>query len=230
MIPVRFAEESDFIMLCRTLGLFADVSVAIDGSKFKAVNNRDKNFTRAKMERRMAQIEESVARYLEQLDTADRQEPSEALTTKTNRLKEKIETLKEQMRRLELLKVEMLATPDQQTSLTDPDARSMATSGRGSGVVGYNVQIAVEANHHLIVMHERRHGRVFAYAPGPGGSTWPRSGGPKERAPHQGVVGLSMRFQTRSGLADDSGRRRLSSSPSNRRIRASADPRGMKQV
>ena len=102
----------------------------------------------------MAQIEESVARYLEQLDTADRQEPSEALTTKTNRLKEKIETLKEQMRRLELLKVEMLATPDQQISLTDPDARSMATSGRGSGVVGYNVQIAVEANHHLIVMHE----------------------------------------------------------------------------
>ena len=102
----------------------------------------------------MAQIEESVARYLEQLDTADRQEPSEALTTKTNRLKEKIQTLKEQMRRLELLKVEMLAAPDQQVSLTDPDARSMATSGRGSGIVGYNVQIAVEANHHLIVMHE----------------------------------------------------------------------------
>ena len=106
------------------------------------------------MKRRMAQIEESVARYLEQLDTADRQEPSEALQTKTNRLKEKIETLKQQMRRLERLKVEMLATPDQQISLTDRDARSMATSGRGSGVVGYNVQIAVEANHHLIVMHE----------------------------------------------------------------------------
>ena len=143
-----------FIALCRMIGLLTQPSVAIDGSKFKAVNNRDKNFTRAKMERRMAQIEESVARYLQQLDTADREEPSEALTTKTNRLKEKIETLKEQMRRLELLKVEMLATPDQQISLTDPDARSMATSGRGSGVVGYNVQIAVEANHHLIVMHE----------------------------------------------------------------------------
>ena len=115
-------------------GLLTQASVAIDGSKFKAVNNRDKNFTRAKMERRMAQIEESVARYLEQLDTADRQEPSEALQTKTNRLKEKIETLKQQVRRLERLKVEMLATPDQQISLTDPDARSMATSGRGSGV------------------------------------------------------------------------------------------------
>ena len=143
-----------FIALCRAMGLLTQTSVAIDGSKFKAVNNRDKNFTRAKMERRMAQIEESVARYLEQLDTADRQEPSEAFTTKTNRLKEKIETLKQQMRRLERLKVEMLATPDQQISLTDPDARSMATSGRGSGIVGYNVQIAVEANHHLIVMHE----------------------------------------------------------------------------
>ena len=99
-----------FVVLCRAIGLLTQASVAIDGSKFKAVNNRDKNFTRAKMERRMAQIEESVARYLEQLDTADRQEPSEALLTKTNRLKEKIETLKQQMRRLERLKVEMLAT------------------------------------------------------------------------------------------------------------------------
>jgi transposase len=143
-----------FVELCRTMGLLTQASVAIDGSKFKAVNNRDKNFTRAKMERRMAQIEESVARYLQQLDSADRQEPSEALKTKTSRLKEKIEKLKEQMRRLEILKVAMLATPDQQISLTDPDARSMATSGRGSGVVGYNVQVAVDTTHHLIVTHE----------------------------------------------------------------------------
>ena len=103
---------------------------------------------------RFLTVPESVARYLQQLDTTDRQEPSEVLKTKTSRLKEKIEKLKEQMRRLEILKVEMLATPDQQISLTDPDARSMATSGRGSGVVGYNVQIAVEAKHHLIVTHE----------------------------------------------------------------------------
>jgi transposase len=143
-----------FVALCRTIGLLTQASVAIDGSKFKAVNNRDRNFTRAKIERRMAQIEASVARYLQQLDTTDRQEPSEALKTKTSRLKEKIEKLKEQMRRIEILKVDMLATPDQQISLTDPDARSMATSGRGSGVVGYNVQIAVEAKHHLIVTHE----------------------------------------------------------------------------
>jgi transposase len=143
-----------FVALCRTMGLLTEASVAIDGSKFKAVNNRDKNFTRAKMDRRMAQIEESIARYLQQLDTADRQEPSEALRTKTSGLKEKIEKLKEEMQRLEILKVKMLAPPDQQISLTDPDARSMATSGRGSGVVGYNVQVAVESKHHLIITHE----------------------------------------------------------------------------
>jgi hypothetical protein len=118
------------------------------------VNNRDRNFTRAKMERRIAQIEESVARYLRQLDTADRQEPSEAHTTKTTRLKEKIAKLKKEMQRLRGLKARMLAAPDQQISLTDPDSRSMATSGRGSGVVGYNVQVAVDTEHHLIVTHE----------------------------------------------------------------------------
>jgi len=143
-----------FVELCRAMGLLTEASVAIDGSKFKAVNNRDRNFTRAKMERRMAQIEESVARYLQQLDTADRQEPSEVLEAKTNRLKEKIAKLKEQMQHLGKLRVQMLAAPDQQISLTDPDARSMATSGRGSGVVGYNVQVAVDTKHHLIVTHE----------------------------------------------------------------------------
>jgi transposase len=145
---------SRFVVLCRTMGLFAEAGVAIDGSKFKAVNNRDKNFTRAKMQRRMAQIEESVARYLHQLDSADRQEPSLARTTKSTRLKEKIAKLKEEMQRLKALEGQMLATPDQQISLTDPDARSMATSGRGSGVVGYNVQVAVDTKHHLIVTHE----------------------------------------------------------------------------
>src|SRR5271156_5310722 len=145
---------AQFVALCRTMGLLTEASVAIDGSKFKAVNNRDKNFTQAKMERRMAQIEDSVARYLQQLDTADRQEPSEGLKTKTSHLKEKIAKLKEQMRRLHALKAQMLAMPDQQISLTDPDACSMATSGRGSGVVGYNVQVAVEAEHHLIITHE----------------------------------------------------------------------------
>ena len=143
-----------FVDLCREMGLLATASVAIDGSKFKAVNNRDKNFTRAKVERRRAQLEESVARYLSQLDTADRQEPSEALAAKTTHLKQKLAKLKGEMERLKALETQMLAAPDQQISLTDPDSRSMATSGRGSGVVGYNVQVAVDTEHHLIVTHE----------------------------------------------------------------------------
>jgi transposase len=143
-----------FVELCREMGLLAKASVAIDGSKFKAVNNRDRNFTRAKVERRRMQLEESVARYLSQLDTADRQEPSEVLAAKTTRLKEKLVKLGEEMRRLEELEARMLAAADQQISLTDPDSRSMATSGRGSGVVGYNVQVAVDTEHHLIVTHE----------------------------------------------------------------------------
>jgi len=143
-----------FIALCRQLGLLTSTSVAIDGSKFKAVNTRDKNFTRAKMERRLEQIEESVARYLSQLDTADRQEPSEALATRTAHLKEKLARLASELQRLKAIEQEMLASPDEQISLTDPDSRSMATSGRGSGVVGYNVQVAVDTEHHLIVAHE----------------------------------------------------------------------------
>src|SRR6201984_3295820 len=143
-----------FIALCRAMGLLAQASVAIDGSKFKAVNNRDKNFTRAKMGRRMAKIDQSVARYLSQLDTADWQEPSEALLAKTAHLKEKLAKLASELQRLTAIEKAMLASPDQQISLTDPDSRSMATSGRGSGVVGYNVQVAVDTEHHLIVTHE----------------------------------------------------------------------------
>jgi hypothetical protein len=145
---------AQFVALCRRIGLLTKPSVAIDGSKFKAVNNRDKNFTRAKMERRLAQIEESVARYLSQLDTADLQEPSEALAVKTAHLKDKLAKLASELERLKAIEKAMLASPDQQVSLTDPDARSMATSGRGSGVVGYNVQVAVDTDHHLIVTHE----------------------------------------------------------------------------
>jgi transposase len=141
---------AQFVELCREMGLLATAS----GSKFKAVNNRDKNFTKAKVQRRRAQLEESVARYLSQLDTADRQEPTEALATKVTRLKEKLTKLKEEMSKLAVYEKQMLASPDQQISLTDPDSRSMATSGRGSGVVGYNVQVAVDTEHHLIVAHQ----------------------------------------------------------------------------
>ena len=112
---------AQFVALCRAIGLLTKASVAIDGSKFKAVNNRDKNFTRAKMERRLAQIDESVARYLSQLDTADLQEPSEALAVKTAHLKDKLAKLTSEMDRLKAIERAMLASPDQQISLTDPD-------------------------------------------------------------------------------------------------------------
>lgn len=145
---------SRFVLLCREMGLLAGRSVAIDGSKFKAVNNRDRNFTKAKLQRRRQQIEESVARYLSQLDTADLQEPTEGMAAKTERLKEKVARLGDEMRRLDALETQMLSSPDQQISLTDPDARSMSSSGRGTGVVGYNVQVAVDTDHHIIVTHE----------------------------------------------------------------------------
>jgi hypothetical protein len=141
-----------FVLLYRRLDLLGGASVAIDGSKFKAVNNRDKNFTEAKMKRRLEQIDESIARYLSQLDTADRR-PT-VPEAKTTRLKEKIAKLRQEIERLNTLNVRMMASVDKQVSLSDPDARSMATSGKGSGMVGYNVQSAVDTTHHLIVAHE----------------------------------------------------------------------------
>jgi len=143
----------EFIALCRRLDLFSQALVAIDGSKFKAENNLDRNFTVNKMKRRLEQIEQSVTRYLAQLDSADRQETAVA-KVKATRLEDKIKTLRQEVRRLRKLEVRMLESPDKQISLTDPDARSMATSGKGTGVVGYNVQATVDAEHHLIVDHE----------------------------------------------------------------------------
>jgi len=143
----------EFIVLCRQLNLFSEAIVAIDGSKFKAVNNRDKNFTDTKLKKRMQQLEESIGRYLAELDRADR-EPSAVTEGKVSRLKEKVAAVKEQMQRLNQIEQQLRKAPDQQVSLTDPDARSMATSGRGTGMVGYNVQSAVDTTHHLIVAHE----------------------------------------------------------------------------
>jgi len=143
----------EFVLLCRRLDLFNQAMVAIDGSKFKAVNNRDKNFTDAKLKKRMEQLEESIARYLAELDRADR-EPTAVPEAKVCRLKDKIAAVKEQMQRLNQIGEQLRQAPEQQVSLTDPDARSMATSGRGTGMVGYNVQTAVDTKHHLIVAHE----------------------------------------------------------------------------
>ena len=142
-----------FVVLCRNLDLFADGLVAIDSSKFKAVNNRDRNFTVAKMKRRLEQIEKSIDRYMAMMDTADRQEPEIAEARKA-RLGDKIKTLKEQIKKLKQFEAQMLEAEDKQLSLTDPDARSMMTSGRGTGMVSYNVQATVDAKHHLIIDHE----------------------------------------------------------------------------
>ena len=144
---------AQFIELCRRLKLFTLAVVAIDGSKFKAVNNRDKNFTVAKVVKRMEQVDASIARYLAALDRVDREEGAVA-DAKTTRRKDKIAGLRRQMQDLQAMQQAVHEAPDQQVSLTDPEARSMATSGRGTGVVGYNVQLAVDAEHHLIVAHE----------------------------------------------------------------------------
>jgi transposase len=142
-----------FIELCRRLRLFTHAVVAIDGSKFKAVNNRDKNYTVAKVTGRREQVNASITRYLRALDRADREE-SDLAEAKSIRLKEKIAGLRQQMQALKVMEQAVQDAPDQQVSLTDPDARSMATSGKGTATVGYNVQIAVDTEHHLIVAHE----------------------------------------------------------------------------
>src|ERR1700751_3461936 len=151
--PAIRATCRQFVMLCRRLDLSSEAVIAIDGSRFKAVNTRDKNYTHGAIERRMEQVEASIARYLSALDTADRQE-GEVAEAKSIRLKDKLARLKQQMQHLRAMEIAVQAAPDQQVSLTDPDARSMATSGKGSGIVGYNVQTAVDVEHHLIVAHE----------------------------------------------------------------------------
>ncbi len=143
----------EFVLLCRRMKLFVDGIVAIDGSKFKAVNNRDKNFTDRKLQARIEQLEDSIKRYLVELDRADR-DATAVLPGRVAHLKEKIVKVKQQMQALEAIGEQMKASEDGQISLTDPDARSMATSGRGTGIVGYNVQTVVDTKHHLVVAHE----------------------------------------------------------------------------
>ena len=141
----------EFVIICRKLNLFSEAFVAIDGSKFKADNNRDRNYTRAKLKRRLELIDESIARYLGQIDSADRLDESVS-KGKIERLESKIEKLKKEMERLNDIEVQLEATSDKQISLTDPDARSMKSAG--NGMVGYNVQTAVDTETHLIVAHE----------------------------------------------------------------------------
>src|SRR5262245_8739561 len=144
---------AQFVMLCRELGLFLKAIVAIDGSKFKAVNSRDNNFTANKVEKRIEQGEVHIARYLTALERADRQ-GGEIAEERTPRLKEKIERLRQRIEDLRAMGETLKAAPGGQVSLSDPDARAMSSRGKGTDVVGYNVQIAVDAEHHLILAHE----------------------------------------------------------------------------
>jgi transposase len=138
-----------FVELCRGLKLLSSDMVAIDGSKFKAVNSRDRNYTAGKIDKRQQQIEESVQRYLDMIETADRTSPT-GFDVKTVRLYEKIAILRQRMRELEQIKQQLKDEPDGQLSLTDPDSRSMTSGGKRTGTVGYNVQTAVDTKHHLL--------------------------------------------------------------------------------
>ena len=143
----------EFVLICRKLNLFTELLIAIDGSKFKAVNNRNRNFTQGKVRLRLKQIDESIARYLGQIATEDRLELATS-KNKVDRLETKIGKLRKEIDQLNKIQTQLKEVPDKQISLTDPDARAMATSGRGTGMVAYNVQTAVDSKHHLILAHE----------------------------------------------------------------------------
>jgi len=144
---------AQFIEICRHMGLFRRSNIVVDGSKFKAVNSRDQNYTPAKIKARIEQTEKRVSRYLDELDRADR-EQSKSFTPRVSHLKDRLRAAKQLLRRLGEIEKSVGNSPDRQISMTDPDARSIATSGKGTGMVGYNVQTAVDTKHHLVVAHE----------------------------------------------------------------------------
>lgn len=145
---------AQFVELCRRIGVLKGNCVAIDGSKFKAVNNRDRNFTKGKIASRLAHLEADVERYVQEMVRIDRQEEGEARAEKVVRLASRYGRIRQEIARLKAMDEALADVPDGQVSLTDPDARAMATSARLSGLVGYNVQSAVDTETHLIVAHE----------------------------------------------------------------------------
>jgi CheY-like chemotaxis protein len=139
-----------FVLLCKGLGLVGGELVALDGSKFKAVNSGERHFTGKKLERRLKELDHKVERYLDELDRSDGLEEDSPVDKED--LKQKIEKLKERKGRYEELLKELKSTGQSQVSLTDPDSRAMALTPRGE--VSYNVQTAVDQKHHLIVAQE----------------------------------------------------------------------------
>lgn len=142
-----------FVELCKQMDMFEQSNIVIDGSKFKAVNSRDNNYTEGKIKARIAQTEKRVTRYLEELDRADRQ-PETAPKVRITHLTKRLKAAKALLKRLADIDEQIKENPNSQISMTDPDARSIATSGKGTAIVGYNVQSAVDDQHHIIVAHE----------------------------------------------------------------------------
>ncbi len=145
---------AQFVELCRRIGVLKGDCVAIDGSKFKAVNNRDKNFTKGKIASRIVHLEASIERYLKERVRIDHQEEREARAEKSANLARSSDRIRQEIHRLQGLNEALKDAPDSQISLRDPDSRSMATSAKGSGFVGYNAQAAVDTETHLIVTHD----------------------------------------------------------------------------
>jgi len=124
-----------------------------EGGKFKAVNNKGRNFTDRRLKRALRDIDKKIDAYLDELDENDAQEP-EVRKLSAEELKEKIRTLRERMKKYRGLREQIEESGETQISLTDPDARSMPLAGGPRTQVGYNVQVAVDAKHKLIVGHE----------------------------------------------------------------------------
>jgi len=139
-----------FIDVCRQLNMFTDVIVAIDGSKFKAVNSKENNYTPKKLQFHIARVEKHIDEYLKQLDDSDKEE--EKVIDETP-IKEKIAWLQKRHCELKALEEEVNNHPDKQLSTVDPDSRLMKTQGMTRAVC-YNMQSAVDTKHHLIVAHE----------------------------------------------------------------------------
>jgi transposase len=142
-----------FTRFCRELDLFGGELVAIDGSKFKAVNNKGRNFTDRRLKRAMKDIDKKIDSYLDELDENDAQEPEERKLT-AQELKEKIKVLRERMKKYKGFQNQLDESGEKQISLTDPDSRSMPLAGGPRTQVGYNVQVSVDQMHKLIVDHE----------------------------------------------------------------------------
>ena len=146
-----------FVALCRDIDLLDASIVAIDGSKFKAVNSKAKSFTREKLRRRLGEIDEAISRYLGELDRVDEVLEKTGMVmpeARISRVNKKLTHFKKEADNLRTIERRMDATGETQVSLTDPDCRAMATTSKQPRVVGYNVQSVVETKHHLIVAHE----------------------------------------------------------------------------